>query len=145
MNEQREVTATLAQTRELAKKLAGNALPGDCYCLIGDLGAGKTEFARAFIRGLCGDVNVASPTFNILQIYETSDFGLQTSVYHFDLYRLKDESELAEIGLEDAFDKGITLIEWPQIAQKLLPEKRVEIRIEILDEDRREIVVSHKS
>lgn len=142
----------LEETKKLARKLAQNAKRGDVYCLIGDLGAGKTEFARAFIQELCGDVNVGSPTFNILQVYEIGTLNMEhgkksmindpCSVFHFDLYRLKDASELAEIGLEDALDNGITLIEWPQIAEELLPSSRVMIRFEILDEGRRKIIVT---
>ncbi len=134
---------SLEETKLLASMLAQKAKRGDCYCLIGDLGAGKTEFARAFIRTLMGqNIAVASPTFNILQIYEASGFGIRDSVYHFDLYRLKNASELEEIGLEDAFEKGITLIEWPEIAAGILPAQRMEIRIEILGENARKISIN---
>lgn len=127
---------SLEETKSLASKLGAKAKRGDCYCLIGDLGAGKTEFARAFIREICGDVTVSSPTFNILQVYEA-----KTPVYHFDLYRLKNENELTELGIDDAFDNGITLIEWPQIAENYLPKNKVEIYIEILDENNRKIEI----
>jgi len=127
---------SLEETKSLARKLAADAKRGDCYCLTGDLGAGKTEFARAFIRELCGDITVASPTFNILQIYEN-----KIPIYHFDLYRIKNEDELEEVGIEDALDNGITLIEWPQIAQNLLPDDRFEIHIDILDENKRKIII----
>ncbi len=127
-------TANLEQTRNIASKLARKAKRGDCYCLIGDLGAGKTEFAREFIRTLCGNVTVASPTFNILQVYEPN-------IYHFDLYRIKAESELTEIGLDEALQNGICLIEWPQIAENYLPQNRVEIYFEIVDETTRKIEI----
>src|SRR5688572_21718932 len=120
-------TFSLEETKSLARKLGAKAKRGDCYCLIGDLGAGKTEFARAFIQEICGEVTVTSPTFNILQVYEA-----KIPVYHFDLYRLKNENELAELGIEDALDNGITIIEWPEIANSLLPQSKREIHIEIL-------------
>lgn len=125
----------LEQTRNLARELAREAKTGDCFCLTGDLGAGKTEFARSFIRELCGsDVTVGSPTFNIVQLYGEN-------LYHFDLYRLKDDSELEEIGFREALDKGICLIEWPQVAAQQLPDKKVDIHIEIGDENRRKITI----
>ena len=127
---------SLEETKSLARKLAAKAERGDCYCLVGDLGAGKTEFTRAFIRELCGEITVASPTFNILQIYEGD-----IPIYHFDFYRIKNEADLVEIGLEEALEKGICVIEWPQVAENLLPEKRVNIHIEILDLDRRRIEI----
>ena len=100
-----------------------------------------------------GEITVASPTFNILQIYEASSVGRlassqtqdanrQTQIYHFDLYRIKSADELVEIGLEEALEKGICLIEWPQVAENLLPEKRTEIRIEILGDDKRKITIT---
>ena len=129
---------SLEETRSLASKLALGAKRGDCYCLSGDLGAGKTEFARSFIRARMGaEVKVTSPTFNILQIYEAD-----IPIYHFDLYRLKSEGELMEIGLEEALEKGICLIEWPQVAETVLPAERVNIHIDILDENRRKITLA---
>lgn len=121
----------------LAKSLAENSHKGDCFCLLGDLGVGKTEFARAFIQALCGNVKVTSPTFTIVQEYEAPE----QNIYHFDLYRLKDASELEEIGFEESLQNGISLIEWPQIAEAYLPEKRVEIKIEIVDEGSRKISI----
>lgn len=130
-----ELTTSLEQTQSLASELAKAAKKGDCFLLTGDLGAGKTAFARAFIQALHGNVTVASPTFNILQIYENPN------IYHFDLYRLKDASELTEIGLDDALQNGISLIEWPQIAKRHLPHNAKQIHIEILDEDTRKITI----
>lgn len=130
-----EHIASLDKTKSIAASFAKSAKPGGCYCLIGELGAGKTEFARAFIQALAGDVTVASPTYNIVQTYDPS-------IYHFDLYRIEDESELEEIGLEEALEVGICLIEWPQIAQDLLPENAKWIEIEILDEGERKIKIS---
>ena len=133
MNDKRTIICNLHETKKLAQELARAAKKGDCYCLIGDLGAGKTEFAREFIRTICGDVTVGSPTFNIVQEYNL--------VHHYDLYRLKDASELTEIGLEDSLNNAITLIEWPQIAEDLLPANRTIINLEIIDETTRKISI----
>jgi tRNA threonylcarbamoyl adenosine modification protein YjeE len=101
-----------------AADLARIALPGDCLALSGDLGAGKTSFARAFIRTLAGDaeLDVPSPTFTLVQSYAT---GLP--VAHFDLYRIADPDEVAELGLDEALESGIALIEWPERAGTALP------------------------
>mgnify|MGYP000092986323 CR=1 FL=1 len=114
---------------------AKNAKPGDCFCLFGELGAGKTEFSRAFIQALCGNVKVTSPTYNILLTYE----GENCTVNHFDLYRIKDASELEDIGFHEAVASGISLIEWPQIAAGQLPKNAKKIVIEITGEGTRKI------
>lgn len=134
---------SLQQTKSLAKDLAKTAKAGDCYCLIGDLGAGKTEFARSFIQELCGDVKVSSPTYNIVLSYE-SKHQTPFTIHHFDLYRIKHESELEEIGLDDALKNGICLIEWPQIAANYLPKKRVDINLQIADENLRRIEIRER-
>ncbi len=100
------------QTRQLAATLARLARHGDVILLNGDLGAGKTLFARAFIQALSTDKNidVPSPTFTLLQNYDVNG----TVIWHFDLYRLSDPDEIYEIGWEDALAGGISLIEWPE-------------------------------
>lgn len=105
--------------------MAASAGVGSVFCLKGDLGAGKTEFARGFIRALSGDVAVASPTFNLVKIYETPGFP----IWHFDLYRLKNAAELEELGLSEALIQAVSLIEWPEIAEGMLPRERVEVEI----------------
>lgn len=114
------------QLQAFAAQLARVCRRGDCLLLFGDLGAGKTSFARGFICALLGEgTEVPSPTFTLVQTYPAA-----IPVWHFDLYRLKHASELQEIGLEDALEQGITLMEWPQIAEGHLPPDALEIYIE---------------
>jgi tRNA threonylcarbamoyl adenosine modification protein YjeE len=102
---------TLAETQTVAAQLARQAAQGDIYYLIGDLGAGKTTFARYFIQSLQeSPEEVVSPTFTLMQPYETS----KGTVCHLDLYRIDSEDDIPELGLEDFLDHSITLIEWPQ-------------------------------
>ena len=111
------------ETGILASQLADVSVTGDVIGLIGDLGMGKTAFARAFINARVGDVEVPSPTFTIVQVYEFSDIN----VYHFDLYRIEETEELFELGIEDAFTDGISLIEWPDRMDTYLPSDRLDI------------------
>lgn len=107
---------TLQRTYEIAQKIANISKPKDVLLLRGDLGAGKTEFARAFIRALTHDhMIVPSPTFTLVEIYETE----RAPIWHFDLYRLKSEDEIWDLGIEEAFYQGITLIEWPERLGKI--------------------------
>jgi tRNA threonylcarbamoyladenosine biosynthesis protein TsaE len=110
---------------QLAEKLAPLLQTGDALLLTGDLGTGKSTFARALIRARCGDplLEVASPTFTLVQLYEGTP-----PLYHYDLYRLKDASELDELGLDDAFSEAITLIEWPEILEHHLPPHRISLQ-----------------
>lgn len=100
----------------LARRLAALLRPGDCVALKGDLGAGKSSFARALIRGLAGAIDVPSPTFTLAQYYDTPR-GVLT---HFDLYRLKTPDEVYELGWDEAL-AGITLVEWPERLEGALP------------------------
>lgn len=114
-----------------AALMAGQCASGDIITLSGPLGAGKSVFARAFIRALAGaDTEVPSPTFTLVQRYDTPRFPL----WHFDLYRLKQAEEILELGLEDALEQGVALIEWPEIAAHLLPPTARHIRLEPLGE-----------
>jgi tRNA threonylcarbamoyl adenosine modification protein YjeE len=125
----------------LASQLANLAEPRDIIALNGDLGLGKTTFARAFITALGGSGEVTSPTFALVQIYEFP----RVNVYHFDLYRIKEPEEIFELGIEDAFTDGISLIEWPNHMGTYLPSERLDIFFsDGLNEDaRRVLLVGH--
>lgn len=115
-----------AATRDLARALAQIVHPGDVIALYGDLGAGKTSFARGFIRGFLGqDVEVPSPTFTLVQIYE----GARGTIWHIDAYRLKHPDEVWELGIEDALLDGILLIEWPERLGPHLPKRRLDLSL----------------
>ncbi len=115
---------TIALAHEIAKDVSAPT----CIALFGNLGTGKTTFARAFIQSLVGeDTIVPSPTFTIVQTYETA----KGEIAHFDLYRLSDPDELTEIDFEEYTQNEITLIEWPEIAMDYLPKKRIEIHLSI--------------
>jgi tRNA threonylcarbamoyladenosine biosynthesis protein TsaE len=110
-----------AATAALARRVAALAKPGDVIALKGELGSGKTFFARAFI----GEEDVPSPTFTLVQIYDRP----RGRVWHFDLYRLDAPEQAIELGIEEAFAGGISLIEWPERLGSLVPAERLEIRL----------------
>ena len=124
----------------VAEVLALKLRRGDVIALRGDLGAGKTTFARALIRALLGDpdAEVASPTFPLVQAYDTP----RMAVAHFDLYRLNGPDDLEEIGFADAMAEGLTLVEWPERAETALPAERIEIAFAAgRDADHRHVVI----
>jgi len=113
-------------TEALAIRLSGMCGRGDMFSLKGELGMGKTVFARAFVRAQTSpDEDVPSPTFTLLQVYETAS----EPIYHFDLYRLKSADEIIELGFEDALDEGIALVEWPDRLGVYLPRDRLEVEL----------------
>ena len=114
-------------TGKIGEKLAQKAIPGQVYCLYGDLGVGKTVFTQGFAKGLEIDDAINSPTFTILQTYEDGKMPF----YHFDVYRIGDPEEMDEIGLDDyIYGDGVCLIEWANLIRDLLPEKVIAIHIE---------------
>lgn len=121
------LTADETLTAALARMLAATARPGDTILLDGPVGAGKTHFARAFIRARqgCAAEDVPSPTFTLVQTY---DDPMGSEIWHADLYRLTDPSELAELGLEEALDTAICLIEWPDRLERL-PDGAITVAI----------------
>ena len=115
------------ETYELGRKMGREAEPGQIICLSGDLGVGKTVFTQGFAAGLGIEGPVNSPTFTILQQYEDGRLPL----YHFDVYRIGDVSEMDEIGYEDCFfGDGVCLFEWPGLIEEILPEKVTWVTIE---------------
>ncbi|MGD8808285.1 MAG: tRNA (adenosine(37)-N6)-threonylcarbamoyltransferase complex ATPase subunit type 1 TsaE [Gammaproteobacteria bacterium] len=115
-------------TARAAEQVARAAVPGDVIALRGDLGSGKTAFARGFIRALTSpDEEVPSPTFTLVQTYAAD----AATIHHFDFYRIEDPEEAWEIGVEEAFAGGIALIEWPERIGRLLPADRLDVRLEI--------------
>ncbi|HUX79692.1 MAG TPA: tRNA (adenosine(37)-N6)-threonylcarbamoyltransferase complex ATPase subunit type 1 TsaE [Alphaproteobacteria bacterium] len=128
MMQQKNVNYIKSQTPEetgaLARKIADVLRPGDVVLLKGDLGTGKSTFARALIQALCGEMTeVPSPTFTLVQTYDAPHF----MVWHFDLYRLKNPDEVYELGIEEATLNGVSLIEWPERLGATRPRDCLEI------------------
>ena len=115
------------ETSALGRELGANAKPGEVYTLIGDLGVGKTVLTQGIADGLGITEPICSPTFTIVQVYEEG----RLPFYHFDVYRIGDIEEMDEIGYEDYFyGDGLTMIEWANLIEEILPKKRKEITIE---------------
>ncbi len=113
-------------TFEFAKSLAQEAQKGDIIALIGDLGVGKTAFTKGFAAGLGITEHVVSPTFTFVQAYESGRLPL----YHFDVYRIGDISEMDEIGYEDCFfGEGVSIMEWAQLVWPIIPKEATVITI----------------
>lgn len=120
--------ATESETLALAARIARAARAGDAVALRGELGSGKTTFARGFIRSLGrGDEEVPSPTFTLVEIYEFPDG--KPAVWHFDLYRLAKSEDVYELGFEEALGDAILLIEWPERLGALLPRERLDVEL----------------
>ena len=118
---------SLAETKNLACRFAKLLRTGDIVALEGTLGVGKTAFTRFLIQSLTTDnEEVPSPTFTLLQTYDTPCFP----IYHFDLYRLEKPQDVYELGIEDAFVEGVSVIEWPDKMGGILPSHKV-LKIEI--------------
>lgn len=119
-------TFSAEETFELGKEIGTKALPGSVFTLIGDLGVGKTVFTQGVAAGLGIEEPVNSPTFTILQVYDEG----RLPFYHFDVYRIGDESEMDEIGYEEYFySDGICFIEWADLIKGIIPQKHTRIEI----------------
>lgn len=115
------------ETFRLGQELAENAAAGQVFTLTGDLGVGKTVFTQGFAKGLGIDEPVSSPTFTIVQVYESG----RLPFYHFDVYRIGDVEEMDEIGFDDyVMGDGVSLIEWADLIEEILPERRTVVVIE---------------
>ncbi|WP_300529653.1 tRNA (adenosine(37)-N6)-threonylcarbamoyltransferase complex ATPase subunit type 1 TsaE [Maricaulis sp.] len=123
---------SLDETRDFGRRIAARLGAGDVVFLTGGLGAGKTTLARAIIEALCGVSDAPSPTYTIVQTYETES---GTPLWHADLYRIEEEAELEELGLDDAFEDAICLIEWPDRLGEWCPQTRLEIDLSMPGQD----------
>lgn len=115
------------ETFELGRQLGQKAAAGEVYTLIGDLGVGKTVLTQGIAKGLGIDEPISSPTFTIVQVYESGIIPF----YHFDVYRIGDVEEMDEIGFDDyVYGEGLTMIEWANLIEEILPEHYSQITIE---------------
>lgn len=120
-------TRSAKETFELGFEIGSRAKAGNVYTMVGDLGVGKTVFTQGMAKGLEITEAISSPTFTIVQVYDEG----RLPFYHFDVYRIGDISEMDEIGFEDyVYGEGVSLIEWANLIDEILPEKRTEITIE---------------
>jgi tRNA threonylcarbamoyladenosine biosynthesis protein TsaE len=130
-----------SETEALGARIAAGLGTGDVVALRGDLGAGKSVLARAILRALGVAEDVPSPTFTLVQTYETP----KLVVRHFDLYRIEDPSELGELALDEALDEGAALIEWPERAPSRLMDDALAVHLETLGGDKRRAQISGPS
>ncbi len=128
------ITKSAAETRALGERIAERLRPGDVLLLEGDLGAGKSELTRGIARGLGVKETVTSPTFTILNVYESG----RVPLYHFDWYRLESADELYELGMDEYLGgDGIAVVEWPGRCPEAVPDTAVRIRLETAGENER--------
>ena len=129
------------ETEALARQLASVVRIGDSVALYGELGVGKTVFARAFIRSLVPDArDVPSPTFTIMQTYDAMLHGKWVPVHHYDLYRLEVPEELEQLDWDEACVNGVVLVEWPQRAGRYLPSTCLEVHLHYGDAPQNRVV-----
>ena len=124
-------------TIELAQNIESEKFPNMVICLIGDLGSGKTVFAKAFAKALGINDNITSPTFNIIKEYD----GGEMKMFHMDVYRLSDIKQ--DLGIEEYFTKrGVCIIEWADLIEDILPKNRLDIKFKMVDENTRQLVIT---
>ena len=120
-------TFSAEETLKLGEQMGREVKPGTVCTLVGDLGVGKTVFTQGIALGLNIEESICSPTFTIVQVYEEG----RIPFYHFDVYRIGDIEEMDEIGYEDYFyGEGLTMIEWANLIEEILPKDRIDITIE---------------
>jgi len=131
------ITKSTEETKKLAFEIAKKIKPGTTVALYGDLGSGKTTFTRYFVQALGIENRVQSPTFVVARKYG--------DINHVDLYRLTTEEEAVDIGIEEMLEDidKITIIEWPEIIEELLPEETIKIYFEYIDENTRKITIKN--
>ena len=134
------ITSSEEETENIGKNLAMSLSKGDSVLLRGNLGAGKTVFSRGFARGLGITEPVSSPTYTIVQEYELPDGG---RLYHLDLYRISGVNAALAFGVDEFLDdpQGISLIEWPDRIDGILPENAICVEIEHLSDCKRRLTI----
>ena len=136
-------STSVAQTESIGADLAAKLTGGECIALHGELGAGKTQFVRGLLRGLGGNGRgVSSPTFMLLNIYETG----RLTLYHLDAYRVSGAEDFESIGFSELLEQGgVVVVEWASRVKELIPSGHIEVRIESLDENRLRIEIGEWS
>jgi tRNA threonylcarbamoyladenosine biosynthesis protein TsaE len=135
------ISSSPAETEAIARRVADDLIAGSILALKGDLGSGKTLFTQALVAGLESEAAVTSPTFTIVHEYQ----GGRLPVYHFDFFRLENRESAARLGLEDYFfGDGVSVVEWADRFQELIPEHARWISFEIKSETRRAIIFDEK-
>src|SRR5512142_141389 len=124
------------QTRRIGMRLGGALQTGDVICLQGDLGAGKTTFVQGIARGWGSLDSVSSPTFILVNMYRGAN---EKRLFHMDAYRLDSTPEAEELDLDTMLAEGALIIEWPERMEKLIPEERLWVQLEYINEDEREM------
>ena len=132
---------SVEDTMKLAENIESEKFPGMIICLDGELGSGKTVFVKGFAKSLGLEENITSPTFNIVKEYQTGEMPL----YHMDVYRLEENDD--SIGFKDYFNSnGITIVEWAELIENILPDERLDIKFKVIDENTRIIkLIPHGS
>ncbi|MDY6914784.1 MAG: tRNA (adenosine(37)-N6)-threonylcarbamoyltransferase complex ATPase subunit type 1 TsaE [Candidatus Cloacimonadota bacterium] len=121
----KKILKSKQDTKELAKKIASKLRKGSVLALYGQLGSGKTFFTQHLCKYLNVHENVSSPSYVLMNQYKG-----KLPVYHLDLYRLTSLEEVFELGLEEIFEDGISIIEWPEVAEELLPKHSIKIKFQ---------------
>jgi tRNA threonylcarbamoyladenosine biosynthesis protein TsaE len=133
------ISSSSDETFSFASELGKNIQKKTIVALYGTLGAGKTIFAKGLAAGLGIVDEITSPTFSLLEVYEGN-----TAFYHFDLYRIDDPNEFLNLSFEEYWEgDGVSVIEWAEIAENILPKKRINVWIEYIDENSRRITVEY--
>ncbi len=137
------ITTSPEETEALGKEVSGVLQRGDIVALVGELGGGKTCFVRGLARGLGLRDHVKSPSFNVLNIYDTAMDGRKAlPLYHMDLYRLTGEGDFFEAGLEEyIYSQGVSVIEWADKLNSVIKNSAFVLRFTYIDENRREIIL----
>ncbi|HEY8666140.1 MAG TPA: tRNA (adenosine(37)-N6)-threonylcarbamoyltransferase complex ATPase subunit type 1 TsaE [Tepidisphaeraceae bacterium] len=133
------VSNSVEETEGIAAELAGALVGGECIALHGELGAGKTQFVRGLVQGLGGNGRaVSSPTFMLLNIYDSG----RLSVYHLDAYRVHGAQDFEAIGFSELLEqRGVVVVEWAERVGELIPETHIEVRIESVSSEQRQIEI----